>query len=366
MGEDIPSLRQLYFYLTEGCNLSCRHCWLEPPFDDTGVKYPHLPVELFEKALMEAGPLGLTGVKLTGGEPLLHPGIGKLLKIIRRRRLALNIETNGLLCDPAMAREIAKSPVRFAAVSIDGADASTHEGIRGAPGSFDAAVKAVRALAAAGVPPQVIITVMECNAGQIVDFVRMAEKLGASSVKFNIPQPMGRGESIHGGPEWLGLRDIILLGHRVDNELAPTTRMPLYFDYPMAFRPLRKIAGDDGGRTCNIREILGVISTGHYALCGIGKKLPGMVFGSVCEDGLEGLWKTNETLLSVREGIPGRLEGVCSRCIMRGRCLGSCIAQNYYLSGSLWDAFWFCDEAEKSGLFPESRLEIAKIDKKQV
>ena len=27
----VPPLNTLYFYLTEGCNLRCRHCWLEPP-----------------------------------------------------------------------------------------------------------------------------------------------------------------------------------------------------------------------------------------------------------------------------------------------------------------------------------------------
>ena len=68
-------LNQLYFYLTEGCNLACRHCWLAPKLDAAGDRYPTLPVELFETAIREAKPLGLSAVKLTGGEPLLHPRI---------------------------------------------------------------------------------------------------------------------------------------------------------------------------------------------------------------------------------------------------------------------------------------------------
>ena len=26
-------LGTIYFYLTEGCNLKCRHCWINPPFE---------------------------------------------------------------------------------------------------------------------------------------------------------------------------------------------------------------------------------------------------------------------------------------------------------------------------------------------
>src|SRR5450756_565917 len=73
------TINTLYFYLTEGCNLACRHCWMGPRFDATGNHYPTLPVELFETAIREAKPLGLTGVKLTGGEPLLHPHFTRLL-----------------------------------------------------------------------------------------------------------------------------------------------------------------------------------------------------------------------------------------------------------------------------------------------
>ena len=121
------ALHQIYFYLTEGCNLACRHCWLAPGFDADGSTYLTLPVELFETVIREAQPLGLSGVKLTGGEPLLHQEFTRLLEIVRREGLKLTIETNGVLCSPAMAKEIARSADRFVSVSIDGADAATHE-----------------------------------------------------------------------------------------------------------------------------------------------------------------------------------------------------------------------------------------------
>jgi len=68
------------------------------------------------------------------------------------------------------------------------------------------------------------------------------------------------------------------------------------------------------------------------------------------------VWQDNAILKALREGLPHRLEGVCGRCLMKGRCLGSCIAQNYYSKGSLWAPNWFCEQAEEAGLFPTSRL----------
>jgi SynChlorMet cassette radical SAM/SPASM protein ScmF len=315
-----------------------------------------LPVELFETAIREAKPLGLSGVKLTGGEPLLHPHFTRLLEIVRREELRLVIETNGLLCTPEIAVEIAKSPERFVSVSIDGADAETHEWVRGVPGAFEAARQAVCNLVAAGIRPQVIFTVMRNNAGQVDAIVRLAEEIGAASVKFNVVQPTARGEKLHKDQETLSIADLIALGRHVEQELAPKTQLKLFILYPQAFRALHRIASGDGCGVCGIFGILGVLAGGHYALCGIGEQVPDMVFGEVGKDLLEEVWRENAILKALREGLPERLEGVCGRCLMKRRCMGSCVAQNYYRKGSLWAPNWFCEQAEEAGLFPTSRL----------
>jgi SynChlorMet cassette radical SAM/SPASM protein ScmF len=350
------SLNQLYFYLTEGCNLACRHCWLAPGFDADGNKYPTLPLELFETAIREAKPLGLSGVKLTGGEPLLHTQFVRLLEIVRREGLRLTIETNGVLCTPAMAREIARAPDRFVSVSIDGADAATHEWVRGVAGCFKQAQQAVRNLVASDTPPQIIMTLMRCNADQVDAVVRMAEELGASSVKFNIVQPTARGEQLHKTDKTLGIDELVKLGRHVEMDLSPNTKIQLFFDYPLAFRPLSRMASGDGCDVCGILGILVVIPTGEYALCGIGEHVSELVFGEVGENSLETIWMENQVLQELREGMPSKLEGVCARCLMKHLCLGSCVAQNYYTAGDLWAPYWFCQQADEAGLFPESRL----------
>jgi SynChlorMet cassette radical SAM/SPASM protein ScmF len=348
-------LSQLYFYLTEGCNLACRHCWIAPKFDPN-ARFPTLDLGLFETALAEAKPLGLSGVKLTGGEPTLHPQFTTILDLIRREDLRLTLETNGLLMTPALAQEILKCQNPFVSTSLDGADAATHEWVRGVPGSFDATTRAVKILAEAGLRPQIIFSLMKHNASQVEQIIRLAEQLGAASVKFNVIQPTARGEKLHDADATLSIAELIALGRRVEHDLTPTTQLRLFFDYPSAFRSLSRIASGDGCGVCGIKHILGVLATGQYALCGIGEQVPELIFGQVGQDKLEEVWSNNPMLNTIRNDIPARLTGVCGRCLMKERCLGSCVAQNYYRSHDLFAPFWFCEMAEQAGLFPSSRL----------
>jgi len=360
----VPPLNALYFYLTEACNLRCRHCWIEPPHQSAKRQYPAVEPELFRHIIAQAKPLGLSSVKLTGGEPLMHPRIGELLAILREEKLRFNVETNGVLCTPELAQDLVRSGLYHISVSLDGADAETHEWVRGVTGCFEAALQGIRNLVAAGCRPQVIMTLMRRNAGQIEAVVRLAESVGASSVKFNIVQPTARGVRMHEAGETLPIREIVRLGAWVEDELSAGTKLRLFYSHPVAFRPLGKIYGREGSGcgVCGIHGILGVLGNGSYALCGIGETVPELVFGDAAKDALADVWRDNAVLNEIRGGLPRKLEGVCGDCLMKVVCLGSCIAQNYYRSRSLWAPFWYCEDARKAGLFPEGRLRSRRRD----
>jgi SynChlorMet cassette radical SAM/SPASM protein ScmF len=350
-------LSQLYFYLTEGCNLACRHCWLAPKFQDEKRQYPVLSVALFKKIIEEAKPLGLSGVKLTGGEPFMHPDIGELLDYLSSQQISTTVETNGVLCTKELAQKLAQCKNTFVSVSLDGADAETHEWVRGVAGSFEKALQGARYLTEAGLKPQIIFSVMQINKNQLEAVVRVAESVGAGSVKFNLVQPTARGERMHEAHQALTIQEYLKIGEWVEKDLSPTTKLKLYYDYPMAFRPLNKLFGNngDGCSRCGILGILGVLADGSYALCGIGTSIPEMIFGHAERDDLAAIWKDNRILNDLRRGLPGELTGICAQCLMKNLCMGSCIAQNYYRSKNLWAAFWVCDLANEYGLFPQTR-----------
>lgn len=341
--------------------MRCRHCWIAPVYEsEEKPSHAVLATDLFRSILQQGKPLGLSGVKLTGGEPLLHPEIPTLLEIIRKEDLALTLETNGVLCTEELARNMAQCKSTFVSVSIDGAEAETHEWVRGVKGSFEQSVQGVRNLVKAGFKPQIIMSLMQCNKDQMEELVRMAKDLGAGSVKFNLIQPIARGEHLHESGAIIPVEELIQIGRWVETELSQSAGIHTIFHHPPAFRPMSRMFGENGNgcSVCGILGILGVLANGSYALCGIGQTVPELIFGHASRDKLEEVWKKNPVLNEIRTGLPDRLQGVCGDCLMKARCLGSCIAQNYYSNHDLWAPFWFCKEAHDKGLFPQSRLRI--------
>ena len=354
-----PSLNTLYFYLAEGCNLLCRHCWLAPVQRTPEEPGPVLDPELFYSIIEQGKKLGLKGVKFTGGEPLLHPHFAEFVDYVKEQELGLTVETNGTLVTLELAGKIASASGVFVSVSLDGVDAETHERVRGVAGSFQGALQGIGNLVAAGIRPQLIMSVMRHNREQMEPLVRLAEELGVESVKFNVVQPIARGEKLHESGETLSIRELVETGQWVERELVPSSKIRVMYHHPHAFVPLHRLHDEERrwGR-CGIMGILGVLGDGSFALCGIGQTVPELVFGHASRDRLEEIWKNTPVLEEIRAGLPERFEGICRDCLMKFLCLGTCVAQNYHETKALWAPFWFCREAKKAGLFPESRLQV--------
>ena len=314
-----PGLGCIYFYIG-GCNLRCRHCWVDAGYQKDVGGYPYaLDFNLFKSIVDQAKPLGLSTVKLTGGEPLLHPSIHQMLRLVKDYDYKLVVETNGTLVTPKIAKMIAECKTPFASVSIDGSDAETHEWLRNVPGCFEQSITGIRRLVDAGLRPQLIMMVMLRNKHQMEAVVRLAESLGCGSVKFNLMNPTSRGKVMQNNGETLFSRQYIEVGRWVERELVPSSSIGVCYNYPCAFVPLSNMyrASPDGlGGTCGITGVIGVLGDGNYALCGIGETVKDLTFGNAAEF----LWPMSglTTQCSSKSGasFPTRLR----ECAQSARC----------------------------------------------
>lgn len=138
--------------LTDLCNLRCVYCM--PP--EGVAKRTHdqiLSLEEIGEIARAAAELGVTKIRLTGGEPLVRRGILSLCRELRRiptlRELALT--TNGLLL-PGMAAELKKAGVDRVNISLDTLDPDKYRRItRG--GRLEDALAGIRAAWDAGLTP---------------------------------------------------------------------------------------------------------------------------------------------------------------------------------------------------------------------
>lgn len=350
----VPPLRSLYLYISGSCNLACRHCWIAPTYQGSDGDGQHIRLEYVRKAIREAKPLGLGSVKLTGGEPMLHPQFRELVRLISEEERAIIIETNGTLVDDDLAAFLKQTPyVSFISVSLDGVDAQTHEALRGVAGCYERALDGIRALVNVGFRPQLICTLHRGNVSQMAEMVELGERLGCGSVKFNHVQHIGRGEQF-AGDQRLDVTELIRLYRWVEKELVPRSKVKIHFDIPFAFYPIRRLLDDRFSR-CTVLNILGILAGGELSLCGIGVTVPELIYGHMEHDDLREVWCRSPGLADLRNRVPAQLEGICAQCLHRDMCLGHCVADTFHSTGRLNAPCRFCDRAETLGLFPVSR-----------
>ena len=354
----VPPLRSLYLYVAGSCNLACRHCWITPTLltAGNGNSGKFVKLEHVEKAIHEALPLGIRSVKLTGGEPTLHPRFREIVDLIDRASLEIIIETNGTLVDLSLAQFLKERRTCFISVSLDGATAETHDALRMAKGSYDQAIRGIQNLVEAGFHPQMICTLHRGNVSQIAEVIALAESLQCGSVKFNHVQLIGRGERF-ADENGLAIEEVIQAYQHLEREILPHSKIRIQFDIPFAFHSIHSLLKGSLSH-CTVLNILGMLSSGELSLCGVGVNFPELIYGNIECDDLAEVWLTSPGLASLREQIPAKLEGVCGQCLHRDLCLGQCVAHNYHDKGRLNAPYNFCDRAEEMGLFPDSR----KID----
>jgi len=359
--EGVPPLRTFYIYLSDNCNLRCRHCWIVPRFTD-GKPDPGrcVDVDALREAISEAKTLGLNSAKLTGGEPMLHPRFMEVVDLLNAEGLRPYMETNCTLMTAEAARYL-KDKLTFISMSLDGADARTHDAFRGVEGAFDAALKGLSYLVDAGFKNmQVIMSVHRGNRQQVDALVQLAAARGAATVKLNPVTRTGRGITMHERGEDLDFDELMELARYIDYDLGPRAPIGVILSIPPALSSLRKL-GRFGGSCgdCGVSGILGILGTNQYALCGIGATCPEFVYGQLGKDSVRDIWLNNPTILYLRRALADadNFPGVCARCIFAQACRTGCVVDNHGRSGQLIATAWMCEEADRRGLFPSARAQ---------
>jgi SynChlorMet cassette radical SAM/SPASM protein ScmE len=156
--------------ITSRCNLRCRYCYF---FDNLAGAYHDLPTDAWRQFFDECGRCAVMNVSLAGGEPFLREDLPLLLERIVRNRMRFAILSNGTLIDGDIAAFIARTRrCDSVQISIDGADAETHDVCRG-NGSFTKAIHGIRILQHQGVPVTVRVTIQHHNVHKLEPIARL-------------------------------------------------------------------------------------------------------------------------------------------------------------------------------------------------
>jgi cyclic pyranopterin phosphate synthase len=172
-------IHDLRVSVTDRCNYKCVYCRT----GEAGAQYPELSIEEYLRLIKLFVGLGISKVRLTGGEPLLRRGLVELVQELAALRtlggepLELALTTNGHLLD-SLAGPLKAAGLNRVTVSMDAVEAPAFERITRVGGSFAAVLGGIRAARAAGLTPLKINCVLlrGFNDDQIEGFVRFARE----------------------------------------------------------------------------------------------------------------------------------------------------------------------------------------------
>ncbi len=104
-GESTYSGKPCLFVRLAGCNLKCRYC--DAVYARDGESNEHLRLTL-DEIVSRCDPGRNKIICITGGEPLLQPGIYALMQRLIERNVSVLLETNGSLDVSQVPREVVK------------------------------------------------------------------------------------------------------------------------------------------------------------------------------------------------------------------------------------------------------------------
>ena len=385
-GENKPRL--IFWEVTKGCNLRCIHCRasateLSSPRDLS----THIALGIIDQIAEYAKPI----LVLSGGEPLYRSDIFQLATHARDKGLRVALATNGTLVTKEVARMIVDSGVKRVSISLDGADAATHDKFRSIPGAFDAAVQGMRNLQALGMSVQINTTIARHNAHQLPDVLKLAKSLGADALHTFLLVPVGCGvdiaaeqmvppdeyermlnwfydQSLEGGielkatcaPHYFRVVRQRRVAERHSAEAAKLAAAAKHAADPSGIGPTDMImpggtgislkpqghhSGHPGGHPSDMNAMTKgcLAGTGVCFISHEGEVFPcgylPVIAGDLRKQTFADIWENAEVFNALRD--TNNLKGKCGCCEFRNVCMG-CRARAFAATGNYLDEEPFC------------------------
>lgn len=339
-------LRLIFWETTAACNLECVHCRRL----DVGKELfgDDMTTEESLKFLDELSAAAKPILILSGGEPLYRPDIFEIAEYAVKKGLTVALATNGTLVDESKAKEIVDCGVKRVSISIDGADAKTHDAFRKIDGSFEKAIRGFNNLKQLGMSVQINCTIARHNVDQFDDIYKLALTLGAEALHLFMLVPVGCGVQIAEDQmlEPARYEDVLNQLYRRSKEAkihVKATCAPHYF------RIMRERAREEGITISPKTHGMAAMTKGCLAgtaVCFVSHK--GEVFpcgylpvnsGNVKTENIKDIWNSSAIFTNLRD--VSLLEGKCGVCEYKKVCEG-CRARAYYDTGNYMAAEPYC------------------------
>ena len=332
--------------LTYRCPLRCSYC--SNPIDWAKRKN-ELDTDGWKRVFREAEDLGVVGLNLTGGEPILRKDLEQLIGEARRLDLYTNLITSGIPLSRERLAKFRAAGLDNVQVSVQDVSAKESDRIAGLK-SFEKKLEVCAWVKELGMPLTLNVVLHRDNLGHIAEIVALAERLKADRLELANTQYLG----------WALVNRRALLPTREQLEAARKVaaaarkrllgRMEVLFVTPDYYTDYPKSCMDGWGRRFIVVSPEGLVLPCHAA-----HTLPGLKFDNVRERSLAAIW-TESTGFNAFRGEAWMPEP-CRSCDKRAVDFGGCRCQAYHLTGNAAATDPTCTLAPSHALIESARGE---------
>jgi cyclic pyranopterin phosphate synthase len=174
-------IHDLRISVTDRCNYKCVYC----RSGNDGPAFPEMPIVDYLRMVRVFVGLGISKVRLTGGEPLLRRGLVEMVRELGQMNtltgapLDIAITTNGHLL-AELAQPLADAGLSRVTVSMDAVDEQRFARITRVPNAYERVLAGIRSAQRAGLSPVKVNCVLlrGFNDDQIAAFGQFAREEG--------------------------------------------------------------------------------------------------------------------------------------------------------------------------------------------
>ena len=319
--------------LTLACDLACKHCGSRAGRRRAGELTTAECLQLVE----DLAALGARDIGLIGGEAYLRDDWTEIIAAIRAAGMDCAIQTGGRNLTEERVRAAAAAGLQGAGLSLDGLR-EVHDFLRGRPGTFEAAILALRRLKAHGIPTSVNTQINSLSRPQLPELMELIIDEGATNWQLALTVAMGnasdRPELLIQPYELLDLMPVLASLHTSALArglvLQPSNNIGYFGPHESQLRS----HSDDGlhWSGCSAGDnVMGIEADGTIKGCpGLPSPYAG---GNVRDRSLKEIWLESRALAFTRTRTVDDLWGFCRGCYYAEVCQGGCTWTTHSLFG---------------------------------
>ncbi len=313
--------------LTYKCNLKCRHCLVG---NFRYNKFNEMKLSEIENLAAQMEQYEVFKVALNGGEPLVRRDFREILKAFYGHKIPIEISTNGVELSKKMIELMNEYNVVGYTLSIEGANAKTHDFIRGA-GTFNKVLSAISIIKkySTAFELNVEITYGKHNLNQVDEIIKILADLGMDKIKFARLKPWNWGAQL----SYLipTLDDVVYLNEKIWN------LQEKYINITAIEGDVPKSPKTPLGMGCNITVGFEIMPSGVVLPCRIFEQNPNrnIILGNIRTNNIFEIWSSPKAKIIRRYARELCKKIFCPNCKFTHFCPTKyCIAENYLRFGN--------------------------------